>query len=127
MIRDGMNSPDLSAPIGPFSHVVKSGDLLFLSGQVGDDPATGKFAGDDVASQATQIFANLQTVLRVAGADLSNVLRVAVYLTDMGDFAAMNAVYATHFSAPFPARTTVAVAALPGGARVEMDVIARLG
>lgn len=126
MIREGVNSPALTAPIGPFSHMVKTGDLVFVSGQVAQDPRTGTLVVGDVTAQTTQIFANLAATLPTVGASLEHVVKVTVYLTDMQDFAALNAVYAQHFTAPYPARTTIAVAALPLGARVELDVIVRL-
>ena len=126
MIHEGMNSPAMTPPVGPFSHLVRADELLFLSGQTAQDPVSGKLIAGDVSAQATQIFANIATVLATVGADLSHVLKATVYLTDMQDFAALNAVYAAHFTAPYPARTTIAVVALPLGARVEIEVIARL-
>lgn len=126
MIREGVNSPKLAPPVGPFSHMVKAGDLVFFSGQVGQDPATGTLVVGDVTAQATQIFANLTAILPAVGASMDQVVKVTVYLTDIQDFAALNAVYAQQFTEPFPARTTIAVVALPLGARVELDVIARL-
>jgi 2-iminobutanoate/2-iminopropanoate deaminase len=90
---------------------------------VAQDPATGRLLDGDTASQAEQILRNIATALEAAGKDLGDVIRVGVYLTDMADFAAMNEVYARHFSAPYPARTAIGVAALPLGATVEMDVV----
>lgn len=126
MIRGGINCPELAPPVGPFSHVVKSGDFLFVSGQVAQHPATGRLVEGDITAQATQAFANLRAVLSAVGADLRHVLKVTVFLTDMRDFAALNSVYAQHFTAPYPARTTIAVAALPLGACVELEAVARL-
>jgi 2-iminobutanoate/2-iminopropanoate deaminase len=117
--RQGINAPELMQPIGPFSHLVTAGTSLFLSGQVAQDPATGKLIEGDVGAQTTRILANLQAVLKPVGRDLSHVVKVTVFLADMADFAAMNAVYARHFVAPYPARSTVAVKALPLDARVE--------
>ncbi len=125
MPREGVNCPDLAPPVGPFFHLVKAGTLLYLSGQVAQDPATGKLIEGDVTTQTTQIFANLQAVLKTVGRDLGHVVKVTVFLTDMDDFAAMNAVYARFFDAPYPARSTFAVKALPLGARVEIECIAQ--
>jgi 2-iminobutanoate/2-iminopropanoate deaminase len=124
-MREGINSPQLPVPVGPFSHAVRDGDRVYLSGQVGQDPATGKLVVGDVAAQAEQAFKNLAAVLAQVGSSLDDVLKVNVYLVDMADFAAMNGVYARQFAQPYPARTTVAVAALPLGARVEVEVVAR--
>jgi 2-iminobutanoate/2-iminopropanoate deaminase len=104
---------------------VRVGELLLLSGQVALDPKTGKLIDGDVAAQTAQALENLRTLLGAAGKSLADVARTNVYLTDMKDFARMNAVYARYFEAPYPARTTVAVAALPLGAAVEIDLIAR--
>jgi 2-iminobutanoate/2-iminopropanoate deaminase len=115
----------IAPPAGPFSPAVESGGTVYLSGQVAQDPATGRLLPGDVAQQTEQVLRNAAAVLDAAGRSLADVLRVGVFLADIGDFAAMNAVYGRHFSPPYPARTTVAVAALPLGARVEMDFIAR--
>jgi 2-iminobutanoate/2-iminopropanoate deaminase len=101
------------------------GELLFLSGQVALSPATGRLIDGDVTAQTEQVLDNMRTLLAAVGKSLGDVARVNVYLTDMKDFAAMNAVYARYFDAPYPARTTVAVSALPLGAAVEIDLIAR--
>jgi 2-iminobutanoate/2-iminopropanoate deaminase len=111
--------------MGPFSSAVRAGEFVFLSGQVGQDAATRRLVAGGAAEQTEQILKNLSAVLRAAGKTFAHVVRVGVYLTDMEDFAAMNAVYARHFDGPFPARTTIAVAALPLGASVEMDLVAR--
>jgi len=110
--------------VGPYSQAIRAGHHVFTAGQVGLDPATGRLAGADVTAQTHQVLRNLAAVLDAAGTSLSNVVKTTVFLIDMGDFAAMNAVYATHFTAPPPARSTVAVAALPLGARVEIEAIA---
>jgi 2-iminobutanoate/2-iminopropanoate deaminase len=123
MTRDVTTSDKLPVPVGPFSLAVRGGGLLFLSGQVAQDPATGKLIDGDAARQTDQILRNLATALEAAGKDLGDVLRVGVYLVDMSDFAAMNAVYGRYFIEPYPARTAVGVAALPLGAAVEMDVV----
>lgn len=127
MQREGINSPDLPAPSGPFSHLVRAGELILLSGQVAQDPQTGELLTGDIRAQVVQIFANIEQALRTVGCDLSHVVKVNVYLTDMRDFADLNAAYTAQFAAPYPARTTVAVSALPLGARVEIEVVARVG
>jgi 2-iminobutanoate/2-iminopropanoate deaminase len=125
MTRIPITSDKLAAPIAPFSPAAHGeGDPLFVSGQVGQDPATGALVDGDVASQTDQALRNLAAVLEAAGKTLGDVIRVGVYLTDMADFAAMNEVYARHFTAPYPARTAIGVAALPLGAAVEIDAIA---
>ena len=125
MPRDVISSDQLPLPVGPFSPGVRAGALLFLSGQVALSPETGRLIPGDVAAQTEQVLQNLRTLLATAGKSLADVARVNVYLTDMRDFAQMNAVYARHFEAPYPARTTVAVSALPLGAAVEIDLIAQ--
>ncbi|MBP2666127.1 MAG: endoribonuclease [Firmicutes bacterium] len=113
--------------VGPYSHAVEAGELIFLSGQTPMDSATGKLAEGDIAAQTEQVFKNLFNVLAAAGLTEADVVKANVFLTDMGNFAAMNAVYATKFSAPYPARSTIAVAGLPLGAQVEIELIARKG
>ncbi len=124
-MREGINNPQFPAPTLPFSHAVRDGDRVYLSGQVGQDLSTGKLIAGDVAAQTEQVLQNIATVLVGVGSSLDEVLKVNVYLVDMADFAAMNEVYARRFSQPYPARTAVAVAALPLGARVEIEVVAR--
>ena len=111
--------------VGPYSHAVEAGDLVYLSGQTPLDSATGKLAEGDIAAQTEQCFKNLFAVLASAGLSEADVVKANVFLTDMGNFAAMNQVYATKFSAPYPARSTVAVAGLPLGAQVEIELVAR--
>lgn len=125
MARDVVTTDEISPPVGPFSPAVRAGESLYLSGQVAQDPVSGRLIQGDAAQQTEQILRNVEAVLRAAGKTLSDVVRVGVFLTDMRDFQAMNAVYGRIFQAPYPARTTVAVAALPLGAAVEIDVIAR--
>jgi 2-iminobutanoate/2-iminopropanoate deaminase len=110
---------------GPFSPAIESSGTVYLSGQVGQDPATGQLVAGDAADQTEQVLRNARAVLEAAGKTLTDVVRVGVFLTDIGDFAAMNAVYGRYFTPPYPARTTVAVVALPLAARVEMDFVAR--
>ena len=124
MSLHAIRSDKLSPPVGPFSQAVRAGDFLFLSGQVGLDSA-GKLVEGGVTAQAEQIFVNLGAVLDAAGKSFADVVRAGVFLTDMADFAALNAVYARHFDQPYPARTTVAVAALPLGAAVEIDLVVK--
>jgi 2-iminobutanoate/2-iminopropanoate deaminase len=111
--------------VGPYSHAVESGELVFLSGQTPIDSNTGKLVQGDIAAQTEQCFQNLFLVLTSAGLTPDDVVKVNVFLTDMADFDAMNAVYAGKFSKPFPARTTIGVASLPLWAQVEIEMIAR--
>lgn len=111
-------------PVGPYSQAVRAGDTLWLSGQVGLDPATGQLVAGGVEAQTARALDNLQAVLQAAGLELRDVVEVQVFLADMGDFAAMNEVYATRFASPAPARTTVGVAALPLEAAVEIRAVA---
>ncbi len=125
MTRETFTTDRIATPVGPFSPAVRAGEFVYLSGQVAQDPATGRLIDGDATAQTEQIFANLEAVLRAAGKTLADVVRAGVFLTDMTDYAAMNAVYARHFEAPYPARTAIAVAALPLGAAVEIDIVAR--
>ena len=118
-------APDLPTPVGPYTPGMGFERLVFVSGQGATDPATGRLAGDDVATQTEQCLRNLQAILRAGGSDLGHVLRCGVFLVNMDDFAEMNAVYARMFGAHRPARTTVEVSRLPGaGLRVEIDCVA---
>lgn len=114
------------AAIGAYSQAVVSNGMLFASGQLGIDPATGEFAGNDFRSQAEQAIKNVTAILEAAGTDASHVIKTTVFLTDMSNFAILNEVYSTLFTAPFPARSAVAVAALPKGGLVEIEIIASL-
>lgn len=111
--------------IGPYSHAIVFGELLYLSGQTPVDPNTGKLIDGDVAAQTRQCFKNLFNILKAAGLTSDDVIKVNVFLTSMSYFQVMNSVYAEQFSAPYPARTTVGVAELPLGALVEIELIAR--
>lgn len=124
MTRTVHTSTNGPAAIGPYSHGVWAGDLLYLSGQTPIDPATGSLVEGGVAEQTEQVFRNLEAVVTDADLTMDDVVKCNVFLIDMADFADMNAVYTTHFSAPFPARSTVAVAGLPLGARVEIELVA---
>ena len=119
-----ITSDRLAKPVGPFSPAVRDGDRVYTSGQVAQDPTTGKLIEGGVATQTEQIFRNLQVILEAADKTLADVVKVNVYLTDITRFGEMNEVYARHFTAPYPARTTVAVAALPLNAQVEIETIA---
>jgi 2-iminobutanoate/2-iminopropanoate deaminase len=121
--REAITTDKIAKAVGPFSAAVRCGDFTFLSGQVAQDPATGKLVDGDAEAQAEQIFANIGALLHAAGKSFDDIVRVGVYLTDMGDYGAMNAVYAKHFEQPYPARTAIAVVALPLGAKVEIDLI----
>ena len=125
MPRSVVVDPHAPLPVGPYSHAAFRPDgALFLSGQTPIDPSSGTLVDGDVATQTRQVFANLRSVLAAAGRSLDDVVKVNVYLVDMADFAPMNSVYATVFDPPYPARTTVAVAGLPLGARVEIELTA---
>src|SRR5471032_2231266 len=119
-----ITSDRLAKPVGPFSPAVRDGDRVYTSGQVAQDPATGKLIEGGVSAQTAQVLHNLEVIMSAAGKSLTDVVKVNVYLTDIQSFAEMNEVYAKHFAAPYPARTTVAVAALPLGAAVEIEMIA---
>jgi 2-iminobutanoate/2-iminopropanoate deaminase len=120
---EAIHSDALPPPVGPFSPAVRSGRFIFFSGQVGVDPATGKLAEGGIEAEARQIFRNLGILLEAAGKSFGDVVRAGVFLTDIGDFAAVNATYAEHFAQPYSARTTVGVAALPLGARIEIELL----
>jgi 2-iminobutanoate/2-iminopropanoate deaminase len=126
MPKRAIETPKAKA-VGPYSMAIEAGDYVYLSGQTPMDPATGKLIQSDIGAETKQCLANLQNVLEAAGLTFANVVKANVFLTNMGDFAAMNEVYAKHFPAPFPARSTVAVAALPLGARVEIELVAYKG
>ena len=125
MSKTAITSPELAPPVGPFSQAIKVGGFIFFSGQVGLDPTTGKLVAGGIAAESERILQNLSAVLKAAGKSFDDVARAGVYLTSMGDFAALNGVYAKHFNQPFPARTTIAVAALPLGACVEIDLVVK--
>jgi 2-iminobutanoate/2-iminopropanoate deaminase len=125
-MRTSVTAPDAPTAIGPYSQGVRHGGLLWLSGQLGLDPASGALVAGDAAAQAEQALRNLDAVCRAAGCGLGKAIRCTVYLTDLADFAAVNAVYARWFEAPYPARATVQVAALPKGGLVEIDAVVEL-
>lgn len=112
------------AALGPYSHAVAVSDLLYTSGQIGLDPATGKLAGDDIQTQTKQVLRNLERVLTANNMTFDHVVKTTVFLTDLADFATVNDIYATHFPSNPPARSCVQVAALPAGARIEIELVA---
>jgi reactive intermediate/imine deaminase len=124
MPRQAIHSDSAPKAIGPYSQAVRAGNTLYLSGQIPLDPATGEIVAGDVATQATRVFENLKAVLATGGATFDDVMRVAIYMPDLGNFGAVNEVMARYFREPYPARSTIGVAALPRGVAVEIDVIA---
>jgi 2-iminobutanoate/2-iminopropanoate deaminase len=121
-----VSSPDAPKAIGPYSQAIKAGNLLFLSGQIPLDPSSGNIVDGDITAQTERVLQNITAVLTAAGASFENVVRTTVFLADMNDFAAMNAVYGKYVADPPPARSTVQVARLPRDVRVEIDLIAVL-
>lgn len=127
MSRQPIHSDAAPAAIGPYSQAVRSGNTVYLSGQIPLDPATMTLVEGDIATQAHRVFRNLQAVCEAAGGSLDGVVRVGIYLIDLADFAAVNEVMAHYFAAPYPARSTIGVSALPRAARVEVDAVLVLG
>lgn len=123
-MREAISTAAAPQAIGPYSQAIRAGSLLFVSGQIPLDPATGSLVSGGIPEQTRRVFENIGAILTAAGASFDHVVRTTVYLADMADFAAMNEVYATFFAAPAPARSTVQAARLPRDARVEIDVIA---
>ena len=121
--RDPVTAPGAPDAVGPYSHAVRSGGVLYCSGQVPLDPETGKLVEGSIGDQTRRCLVNLQLVCAAAGAELSDAVRLGVYVTDMGTFPEVNEAYASFFGAAPPARSTIGVAALPLGARVEVDAI----
>jgi 2-iminobutanoate/2-iminopropanoate deaminase len=124
MSRTAIHTDRAPRAIGPYSQAVEHGGLLFLSGQIGLDPASGTLVGGGTVAEAEQVLKNLQAVLAAANLGFEHVVRTTIYLVDLADFAAVNEVYGRYVREPFPARATVGVAALPRGARVEIDAVA---
>jgi 2-iminobutanoate/2-iminopropanoate deaminase len=125
-MRSVVATPDAPAAIGPYSQAVKAGNFVFLSGQIPLDPQSGQMiGGDDVEAQAVQVMKNLEAVLKAANSSFAQVVKATIFLTDLGDFAIVNKIYGAHFEGALPpARATVQVAALPRGAKVEIELIA---
>ena len=119
-----VTAPNAPAALGPYSHAVAVGDLLYTSGQIGLDPTTGKLAGDSIEAQTEQVLRNLERVLAANGMTFDHVVKTTIFLTDLADFATVNGIYATRFPAKPPARSCVQVAALPAGARIEIELVA---
>ena len=122
--KTAIATKEAPAAIGPYSQAIRSGDMLFASGQIGLDPATGQLVPGGITEQTKRVFENIKAVLSEAGIDLMHVVKTTVYLKTMSDFAAMNEVYARYFSRSAPARSTVQAARLPRDVRVEIDLIA---
>lgn len=127
MSRQIITTEQAPAAIGPYSQAVRAGDTVYFSGQIPLDPATGAVVDGDVAAQARRVFDNLVAVAKAAGGSLAQFVRVGIYVTDLSNFATVNAVMAEYFQAPFPARSTIEVSALPKGVLVEVDAIMVLG
>jgi 2-iminobutanoate/2-iminopropanoate deaminase len=123
MPKKAIMAPKAKA-IGPYSMAIESGDLVFVSGQIPLDAGTGKLIEGDIAAQTKQSLENLATILAAAGLSFAHVVKTTIFLTSMGDFAAVNEVYKDYVAEPYPARSTIAVAALPMGAKVEIEMIA---
>ncbi len=126
MSKTAIATANAPAAIGPYSQAVKAGDTIYVSGQLPVAPATGEFAGSDIETQTRQSLTNIKNILTEAGGDMNNVVKTTVLLTDIGEFAAMNGVYAEFFGEPFPARAAFQVVALPKGAKVEIEAVAVL-
>lgn len=125
-MRQAVSSDAAPRAIGPYSQAIRAGSLLFVSGQIPLDPATGAMVEGDISAQTHRVFANLGAILDAAGVSFDHVVRTTVYLADMNDFATVNEIYGTYFSSPAPARATIQAARLPKDARVEIDLIASL-
>lgn len=123
MSRHIIHTAKAPAALGPYSQAVRHGDLVFLSGQVAIDPVIGKLVEGGIEAQARQVFRNLRAVCQEAGSDLDGILKLTIYLVDLGNFAKVNAVMAELFTAPYPARATIGIAALPLGAEVEVEAV----
>ena len=118
-----INTPNAPAALGPYSQAVQVGNWLFTSGQIGITPATGELAGPSTQAQALQAFSNLQAVIEAAGGTLQNAVKLTLFLTDLSEFAEVNAIMQQFFTAPYPARSTVGVVSLPKGARFEVEAV----
>jgi len=123
-MKQPVSSADAPKAIGPYSQAVRAGQLLFISGQIPLDPASGQLVGGDIAAQTRRVMDNLGAILKAANLSFANVVRTTIFLADMNDFASVNEVYGGYVGQPAPARATIQVAQLPKGARVEIDAIA---
>ena len=124
-MRNAIVTDKAPKPVGPYSQGTIEGDFIFVAGQGSINPGTGSLELGDVRAETKRVFENLRAILQAAGSSLDHVVKCNVYLRDINDFAAMNEVYATFFSAPFPSRTTIQAGALPGGIAVEIECIAK--
>lgn len=124
--KQPLSSPAAPQAVGPYSQGIRMGDFVFTAGQIPLDPATGEITGATVTEQTTRVLENLKAVLAAGGCTFDDVVKTTVFLTDLATFGEMNAVYANYFKQPFPARSTIQVAGLPKGARVEIEAVARL-
>lgn len=127
IMNKAVSTTNAPAAIGPYSQAIQANKTIYVSGQIPIDPATGEFAGEDIATQTRQSLTNIRQILAAAGADMTNVVKTTVLLSDIADFAAMNEVYAEFFAEPYPARAAFQAAAIPKGAKVEIEAIAVLG
>ena len=127
MTKHAIQSPDAPAAIGPYSQAIRAGDTLWMSGQIALDPKTMQIVEGGIEAQAKRVFANMRAVLAAAGGSFDDVVKVSILLVDLGDFAKVNEIMAAEFRQPFPARSTYQVAALPRGARIEVEAVAVLG
>ena len=124
MKKEIVSTKDAPAAIGPYSQAIKAADLVFISGQIPLDPASGEIAGDSIEAQTERVIKNLEAVLNAAGSGLDKVIKTTIYLTDLSDFAVVNEIYGSYFNDAPPARATVEVSGLPKGVKVEIDAIA---
>ena len=125
--RQTIATTQAPAAIGPYSQAVRAGDTVYFSGQIPLDPATGQLVDGDITAQTRRVFDNLVAVAQAAGGSLAQIVRVGIYVTDLANFAEVNAVMAEYFQQPYPARSTIEVSALPKGAQVEVDAVMVLG
>jgi reactive intermediate/imine deaminase len=123
MAKQVIQSPDAPAAIGPYSQAVRVGNTLYMSGQIPLDPKTMQIADGGIEPQARQVFANLRAVAGAAGATLNDIVKLTILMTDLGEFAKVNEIMSAHFDAPYPARATYQVSALPRGARIEVEAV----
>ena len=123
-MNQALHTDNAPAAIGPYSQAIKAGNTIYVSGQIPIDPKTGEFAGTDIQTQTRQSLTNIKNILQSAGADMKNVVKTTVLIADIADFTAMNEVYAEFFEEPYPARAAFQAAALPKGAKVEIEAIA---
>ncbi len=122
-----IQSDQIPKAVGPYSQAIRMGNMIFCAGQIPIDPQSGELVSDEIRAQTEQVIKNIKSILDAAGLSIANVVKSTIFLTDLADFAVVNEIYASHFSAPFPARSTVQVAGLPKGAKVEIEVIAMEG